>query len=600
MRILKKLSFLFIVGLLFTTSCRQEDEEIIDPPVEEAIAANSTIATLLGDVSRSDGSFDNIIDQSSCFSIQLPVMVIVNGIELEINTPDDYQTIEDIFEQSDADTDTLEIVFPVMIIFDDYSTQLINSYPELLAVIAQCPDENSDDDDIECIDIQYPITAAIFNANNEQIDTIVITNDFELFQFIQNLPNYDAVTISFPITVIFADGTTMQVTSLQELQQVIEQASDDCDEDDDNDYDDDDCPNCTTSELTDVLTNCPAWRIDELERNDNDLEDQYIAYTFVFNENGSLTATTTSGDTVGTWSAMGEGNNIQVVINIPGLPDINDTWNLNEIEQEGSEVEVELRLGDDKLEFECGDDDDDDDPNDDCNNCTTEGLTQLLVDCSEWQVDKLERNDEDLENQYVGYDFDFFTNGDLMVDNGASQFTGTWSASGSGNNISVVIAVTGLPDINDTWQLHSLDDGPAEYQVDLRIGEDRLRFESDCQNGTGGGDDDLTDALTADNSIWIVDSYMEDNDDQTANYNGYQFEFDTNGTITVSGAEMSTGTWASLSNGTEMLIDFGPEAPLEELNDEDWEVLSVTSTEVQLRDVSGGGGGTDLLTLVRL
>lgn len=595
MRILKKLSFLFIIGLLLTTSCRQEDEEIIDPPVEEAIMANSTIANLLGDVARNDGSFDNIIDNSSCFSIQLPVTVIVNGIELEVSNTSDYQIIEDIFEQSDTDTDTLEILFPITIIFDDYSTQIINSYPELFAVIAQCPDENSNDDDIECIDIQYPITADIFNANNEQIDTIVITNDFELFQFIQNLPNYDAVTISFPITVIFADGTTMQITSIQELQQVIEQASDDCDEDDDNDYDDDDCPECTTDDLTTVLTSCPAWRIDKLERNDNDLEDVYAGYTFVFTEGGTLTATTTSGDTFGTWSASGEGNNIQVNINVPGLPDINDTWILNEIEQEGGEIEVDLRLGDDRLEFECGEEV----PNDDCTNCTTEGLTQLLVDCSEWQVDKLERDDEDLEDQYIGYDFDFMSNGDLMVDNGATQFSGNWSATGSGNSILVVISVSELPDLNDTWQLHSIDNGPTEYQIDLRLGEDRLRFESDCQGGTGG-DDTLTQSLTANGSIWIVGSYMEDTDDQTSDYNGYQFEFDTNGTITVSGAEMSKGIWASLSNGTDMLIDFGPEAPLEELNDEDWEVLSVTSTEVQLRDVSGGGGGTDLLTLIRL
>ena len=591
------LSLLLILTLAFT-SCRQEDEEIIDPPIEEAITANSTISNLLRNVSSSDGSFDNIIDGASCFSIQLPVTVIVNGTEIIIESSADYQTIEDIFDASDTDTDTLEIVFPVTVLFDDYTTATVNSYGELLALIAQCPDENSMDDDIECIDIQYPITAAIFNSNNEQIETIVITNDEELFEFIQNLPNYEVAIIEFPITVILSDGTSVQVFSLQELADIIENAEDDCDEDDDNDYDDDDCDNCTTNDLAEILTACPSWSIDKLERNDNDLEDQYTTYGFVFNADGSLEVTNGGTVIIGSWSSTGDGNNIQVTINVPGLPDVSDTWNLHEIENDEDEIEIDFRLGEDRLGFECGDGSTG--SNDDCDTCTTEGLTDILVACSAFQIDQLERADMDLEDQYIGYDFDFEANGTLTVTQASNEFNGTWSASGTGNAIIVSINVSGLPDVNENWLLHDIEMTTGETKIDLRLGDDRLKFESDCDNSTGGGDDDLTDALTTANSFWVVGSYTEDGDDQTSDYNGFQFEFDINGTITVSGAEMSTGTWSSINNGTEMGINFGPEAPLEELNDDDWEVLSVTATEIQLRDVSGGGGGTDLLTLTIL
>jgi hypothetical protein len=590
--------FLLILMIAFTfTSCRQEDEEIIDPPVEQAISANSAISNLLRNVASSDGSFDNIIDGASCFSIQLPVTVIVNGTEITVESTSDYQTIEDIFDASDTDVDSLEIVFPVTVIFDDYTTATVNSYGEFLALIAQCPDENTMDDDIECIDIQYPITAAIFNSNNEQIETIIITNDEELFEFIENLPNYEVATIEFPITVILADGTSVQVFSLQELADIIENAEDDCDEDDDNDYDDDDCNNCTTDDLSEILTSCPSWSIDKLERNDNDLEDQYTNYDFVFNTDGSLDVNNDGTIINGSWSATGEGNAIVVNINVPGLADVNDNWILHEIEND-DEIEVDLRVGDDRLSFECGDGSTG--SNDDCDACTTAALTEVLVDCSAFQIDQLERDDMDLEDQYAGYDFVFESNGLLTVTQASNEFNGTWSASGTGNAIIVSINVSGLPDVNENWLLHSIETTTGETQVDLRLGDDRLRFESDCDNNTGGGDDDLTIALTAANSFWVVSSYTEDGDNQTSDYNGFQFEFSIDGTISVSGVETSTGTWSSINDGTEMGLNFGPEAPLEELNDEDWEVLSVTDTEVQLRDVSGGGGGTDLLTLTRL
>ncbi len=596
MKSFKKLLSLLLIFTLVFTSCRQEDEEIIDPPVEEAITANSAISNLLQNVSSSDGSFDNIIDGASCFSIQLPVTVIVNGTEITVESSADYQTIEDIFDASDTDTDTLEIVFPVTVLFDDYTTATVNSYAELLALIAQCPDENTMDDDIECIDIQYPITAAIFNSNNEQIETIVITNDQELFEFIQNLPNYEVAIIEFPITVILADGSSVQVFSLQELANIIENAMDDCDEDDDNDYDDDDCDNCTSSGLAEILTDCPLWSIDKLERNDNDLEDLYTTYEFVFNTDGSLTVNTGATILNGSWSSTGDGNNIQVVINVPGLSDVSDTWILHEI-QEDNELHVELRLGDDRLRFECGDGSSGPEAN--CDACTVQGLTEVLVDCSAFQIDILERGGMDLEDQYVGYDFDFESNGMLTVTQSSNQFNGTWSASGTGNAILVSINVSGLPDVNENWLLHAIEMTTVETKIDLRLGDDRLRFESDCDTTTGG-DDDLIDTLTAVGSFWFVSSYTEDSDDQTSDYNGFQFEFDINGTITVSGAEMSTGNWSSINNGAEMAIDFGPEIPLDELNDVDWEVLSVTATEVQLRDESGGGGGTDLLTLTKL
>lgn len=352
MKTLKPLFLTLLCSFVILTSCRTEDDLAIDPPVERTLVANSTIANLMSKTSQRDGSFDNIIDNASCLSIELPVTVFANGTEITVVSMSDYQLIEDIFDADANDTDTLDIVFPITVIFADFTTTTVNSNPELIALAAQCPAENAADDDIECIDFQYPINASVFDANNDLIDTIVITNDNEMYDFIDDLEDYAAVTISFPITVVLADGSTQVINSVNELEMVIEEAEDTCDEDDDNDYNDDDCDNCTSSDLESILTSCTDWTVDELELNDNDLENQYNGYVFNFASDGTITITQNSNTLTGTWSASGTANSIEVTIDIPGLTDFNGIWNLQEIEQESGETEIDFeKTNDDELSF---------------------------------------------------------------------------------------------------------------------------------------------------------------------------------------------------------------------------------------------------------
>ncbi len=475
MKLFYKTLGLLLLFSVILSSCRTEDMEIINSPSEDTFGINTTMANLLLRTATNDGSYDNIIDGASCFDILLPVTVIANGIEVVINTEDDLDIIEDIFDEFTDDTDTLIIIFPITIILDDYTQVVINNQAELDAAAAQCPPENSDDDDIECIDIQYPITASIFNENNELIETVIINNDEELFEFIEDIEEGDIITFNFPITVILWDGTTVQIQNFTELQSIIESAIDQCDEDDDNDYNDDDCDECTTQQLEDILTGC-----------------------------------------------------------------------------------------------------------------------------SDWMVDKLERDDIDLEDQYVGYLFNFDANGTLTVDESGNQFSGTWESTGEGNNITVTINIPNLPDFNDAWILHEIQQQPGESKVDLRIGDDRLRFESDCISGGGGVNDaELVAALT--NGDWYITYYFDDID-ETANYADYVFNYATDGTATATDPNGTTnGTWSTSSGDEtelELNLNFGTVPPLDELA-EDWDVLEVTNEIIRLKDVSGGNGSTDFLTFER-
>ncbi len=354
--------FLFaLMGLFLTlTSCRTEDDLTIDPPTESTLQSNSALASQIQQVTMNDGSVDNIVYNANCFTIQLPLLVTINGVELTITNVNDYDDLEDILDEFDDDDDDVEIAFPITIILADYTEIQINSLDQLEDYADDCNDENEIDDDIECLDFVYPITASLFNTSNEIVATLTFTNDYDLYEFIDDIDEDDLVIFEFPISIAIADGTEIVINNFDALDNAIDTYGDDCDEDDDYDHDDDDCTNCTPSQLESILTACSGWYIDELERNDNDLEDNYNGYLFDFFTDNTVTVTWSGNTANGTWTISGTGNNTTVTFDIPGFDDINDTWYLDEIDNDDDDNETEVS-------FEIGDDDELEFKNDNCN-----------------------------------------------------------------------------------------------------------------------------------------------------------------------------------------------------------------------------------------
>jgi len=335
------LTFIFILSILIS-SCAKEEEINIPATDEPALKANSTLANLIQKTSLNDGSIDNIIDNASCFNITLPITVIVNGIEILIETEEDYEVIESIFDDDENDEDTIEINFPVTIILSDYTEVIINNQDELENYI---DDDCNDgiDDDIECLDFQYPITITTFNIVTEQFIDIVIINDEEMHDFIEDLDDDVTATIDFPITIILFDGTEVIINNLEQLENEIENTKDDCDEDDDNDFDDDDNTDVSEQEFSDLLVSCP-WKVDELEINEQDLEN-FKNYVFTFNSNGTVVAELNSNNSSGTWSVSTD-SGLRLNLTMNSLTEFNNNWRLHKIETEDDgKDKVDLRVG---------------------------------------------------------------------------------------------------------------------------------------------------------------------------------------------------------------------------------------------------------------
>ncbi|WP_299337167.1 hypothetical protein [uncultured Psychroserpens sp.] len=114
---------------------------------------------------------------------------------------------------------------------------------------------------------------------------------------------------------------------------------------------------------------------------------------------------------------------------------------------------------------------------------------------------------------------------------------------------------------------------------------------------------------TAESGTWRITNFNDSGQNETSDFAGYDFSFNTDGSlVATNGSNTLTGTWSvtddSNSNddsSSDDDIDFNIFFPVpesnnfEDLND-DWDVVSTSSTRIELIDISGGNGGTDMLT----
>jgi hypothetical protein len=116
----------------------------------------------------------------------------------------------------------------------------------------------------------------------------------------------------------------------------------------------------------------------------------------------------------------------------------------------------------------------------------------------------------------------------------------------------------------------------------------------------------VTDTVVSTVSVgtWKITYFFDTDKVETANFSGYNFTFGSNNVLTTSnGTNTYNGSWSILNNNSnddslddlDFTISFASPDNFTELS-EDWKVLSRTDSKIELKHVSGGNGGTDLLT----
>ena len=317
---------LFALVLSVLSGCQEGIEEISRPQADKVIEANSPISNLIQRIALNDGSFDNILDNSSCTSLVLPVTVTVNGQTIKIDSADDFKTVERILDEFENDDDTLRIIFPVKVTLADHTELIIRNEEELERIIERCK-EDGFDEDIECVDFKYPLTFSIYDSKNQLPNVITINDDPELYRFFDTQEEGDLVGFKFPITVILFDGEEITINNNDQLKGVIENASDDCDEDDDSDHNDDDADDAA---LINALL-ASDWEITHFF-NGTDKTKAFADFVLKFFSDRTASATDGVSLVKGTWQSYGDEGFLELEFDFEEAPfnDLQKDWELVE------------------------------------------------------------------------------------------------------------------------------------------------------------------------------------------------------------------------------------------------------------------------------
>ncbi|RKE90899.1 hypothetical protein [Ichthyenterobacterium magnum] len=451
----KLIYLLTFFALFIFTSC--EDEAVFNdnPNEQEIIVANSALTELMLYASANDGSLDDVLDNANCLAINLPVTIVVNGITITISTLEDLQLIEALYNEFENDVDTLEFLFPITIILNDYTEVVIENEEQLNVFIEDCSEEV---EVIECVDFQYPISFSIYDSEFQIIDTITIENDEALYTFLNGLDDdNDGVvlaSLNFPVTLVYANGETLEVNNNQELETAINEAEDDC-EIQEND--------CTEDELSMYLQEC-FWSLVSFNGDDN-----YLEYEFHFNENGTFQII--NGDTTvaigGNWETSLSANGYPelVISNLTAFSeDLEGSWIVVECDDDRFELirETEGNTTTIVLEKECEDDID----------CSAQEISAYLQECI-WYAGT------NLYDNIIADTFEFTQDGIVVITNPQSseQLTGTWSVILTGSGVFVALD---LPEPYNVISLDWLVVECREDRIEMHNEANHLVFERDC------------------------------------------------------------------------------------------------------------------------
>lgn len=567
-----KVAAIAMLSLYFFARCQQEVEEVLVPPNGEVITSDSTVAQLMQFAALRDGSGDNIVDGSSCTSLALPITVVVNGLEVILDSEEDFLTVERIIDKFDNDNDIIEIAFPITVILADHSEVQLDSKEALDELIGECT-ENVEDDDIECVDFVFPMSVSLYDADNQISDVLTINSDKELYTLLNELKETDYAQINFPVSVVLADGQQMVVDSNKELEDILLSAKNECDEDDDTDHNDDDIDD---SAFVEVLLD-GNWVVTKMTK-DSDHTEAFAGYTFSFYEQGWAKALHGDLYTEGEWDSNGNSGELELELHFGAETPfslIKGYWTVLEFDEKAIILKSYTDNGDIfYLTFERPKDTGE----------VPQEIINMLIDGS-WVVANYTIANDPVTDAFEGFELYFFEDQKVKAIKVNDIFEGYWDALKNNEGESKLLMefenITPLNWLTNDWWIVEVTEGRIELKdingidgtvtilVLERPSEEPPLLSEVIQHGS-----------------WIVANYNDSDKDSTSVYNDIVFNFlDEQVVKATKGNDTVTGTWRIGVNndGEFMYLDFGDNAPLSKFNNE-WPVIDVREDRFELKE----------------
>ena len=562
-------------------SCQKEERKFIDETDNETITSSSDLTLLLLRTSSNNGLIDDLIDENSCASVAYPFSVIANGQQVLLESSDDIQTVKQIFDQFPNDTDTLELIFPISVVLNDFTVLTVNNEEELQALRDAC-ETGGTETAITCLDLVYNLNFFVYDSNQQQSGTVSVDSDVELYLFIQSLDPENYISIDSPVSVILNDGSTTVVETNSQLQQLIIECVE----------------NSSSDPIDQVLfeeqLTTDSWFITYFF-DDYDRTAEFDGFQFNFNNNGTASATDGTTTETGNWMFFG-GANPQLDLffgtNTP-FDELDESW---EILEAGEEL-VRLRNvssdgSSDYVTFGRN-------PATGNANATNTLIEELTT--GSWFVTLFDDGGTDETCEYVDYEFTFSLDGSATGESSSNSVDGYWAVDNNNNDLRLILNFDSggsgnpLGELNDNWDVNNHTINLIQLQDGTGGGADILHFgrtsAPGCGGGGGGGGgsnpQELRDVMQA--GTWFVAQFLDNGDDETADFNGYDFTFLSNDVVSAQNGNQSVpGIWIVSVIGNELNFEFDMDSPINGADDDEYKVVQFTDTSVTVVTLNNG------------
>lgn len=317
---MKFFQFIIITLLgLFVFSCQNDDENQILVP-NTNLTKVAPLTSLLSRVSQYPTAIDNVLDGTSYCSVQLPVTIIVNYNRIEVSSQEDYKLVTSIIDEYSNDDDKINFLFPITMVFRNYSTLKLNNEVELKKLLDSYG-QYYDYTEIDCIDFNFPIRISSYDSNSQQAKAYTIQNNSQLYNFVYNLKETDFFSLDFPIAMTSKiDGKTIEVNNNSELKSTIDNEIIKCE-----------IPSAENKDLSSIIIS-GSWYVSYfLDDNENETA-EFVGYNFTFLSNGYVSVIKNSTSINGTWNSYSDDGIEKVDMSFLGdtLDELDEDWKVIE------------------------------------------------------------------------------------------------------------------------------------------------------------------------------------------------------------------------------------------------------------------------------
>ncbi len=209
-----------LIFCLLTVSCQTEKHEVLTEEDQVSIQEGSEFYSLVERSAMHDGSQDDELDQSPCFSISFPYRVILEGVEVRIASLADLEVV--LNRVSGEVLEDLSLQFPVTVTTSTYENVSVAGLEELQELQENCIEEiNTNNAPITCAAIEFPVKMLVYNTNTQETKSANIANKQQLYVFLQNKAPNEVLSFDYPITVAYEGDSEVVANSSAELRNAL-------------------------------------------------------------------------------------------------------------------------------------------------------------------------------------------------------------------------------------------------------------------------------------------------------------------------------------------------------------------------------------------